>query len=264
MRINPDPDGERRDEALRRLGRAPPPEADEDFDDDDLLEPTPRRARSWRRFFLWLLLLWLALTLGPVLVWRSLDPPLSAFMLHDWVKALLAHRANFTVKHRHVPLAQIALPMRAAVVAAEDQRFLTHHGFDFRAIQAALNEARRSGEVSRGGSTLTQQLAKNLFLWSDRQWLRKGLEAWYTLLLEATWTKPRILEVYLNVVQFGDGIYGVEAASRTFFGHPAASLSSPEAALLAAVLPNPLVYKVEAPTAYVRARQRWILGQMGQ
>ena len=153
--------------------------------------------------------------------------------------------------------------MGLAVIAAEDQNFAEHFGFDWKAIEKALEHNERSRR-KRGASTLSQQTAKNLFLWSSRSWVRKGFEVWFTLLLEAGWSKRRILEVYLNIVEFGDGIYGVEAASQHYFRKPAQRLRPAEAALLAAVLPNPRRFKVSSPSPYVLGRQAWILGQMQQ
>ena len=149
------------------------------------------------------------------------------------------------------------------MVAAEDQRFPDHIGFDFVEIQEAL-EDQDEGKPLRGASTLSQQVAKNLFLWSGRDWIRKGLEAWFTVLLELCWPKQRILEVYLNIAEFGEYTFGVEAASQRFFKKPAAQLSTREAARLAAVLPNPQRYRVDQPSAYVLKRQRWIEQQMRQ
>ena len=150
-----------------------------------------------------------------------------------------------------------------AVIAAEDQRFPNHHGFDFAAIQDALDD-QDEGKPLRGASTISQQVAKNLFLWSGRSLIRKGLEVWFTLLLELLWPKERILEVYLNIAEFGDSTFGVEAASQRFFNKSASRLIAIEAARLAAVLPNPLRYRADKPSAYVLKRQRWIERQMRQ
>jgi monofunctional biosynthetic peptidoglycan transglycosylase len=158
---------------------------------------------------------------------------------------------------------RIAPVAALAMVAAEDQRFPAHGGFDFAAIRAAI-EQRLRGEPLRGASTISQQVAKNLFLWNRRSWLRKGLEAWFTLWLELLWSKRRILEVYLNIAEMGAGVYGVEAASRRFFGISAQELAPAQAALLAAVLPNPRRLRADAPGDYLRQRQRWILNQMHQ
>jgi monofunctional biosynthetic peptidoglycan transglycosylase len=153
--------------------------------------------------------------------------------------------------------------MGAAVIASEDQNFPQHYGFDWKAIQKAMDHNEKSART-KGASTLTQQTAKNLFLWSGRSWVRKGFEAYFTLLIETLWNKRRILETYLNIVEFGDGIFGVEAAAQHYFGKPAARLNSSEAALLAAVLPNPRRYSVKSPGPFVRDRQQWILQQMDQ
>jgi monofunctional biosynthetic peptidoglycan transglycosylase len=145
-----------------------------------------------------------------------------------------------------------------AVMAAEDQKFPDHHGFDVTAIQGAVMD-RLEGQPLRGASTITQQVAKNLFLWSGRSLLRKGIEAWFTVMVELNWPKRRILEVYLNIAEFGPGVYGVPAASRIYFAKRPSQLTDAEAALLAAVLPNPKQLRVDAPTDYVRERQRWII-----
>lgn len=172
----------------------------------------------------------------------------------------LLHRPS---QHQWVSLSRISPHMAQAVVAAEDQRFLQHSGFDFVAIEKAW-QANLRGKRLRGGSTLSQQTAKNVFLWSGRSYIRKGLEAYFTVLIEASWGKSRILEVYLNTVEFGTGIFGVEAAARHYFGVPAARLSKSQAAMLAAVLPNPHRFLVQQPSPYVRQRQQFILQQMRQ
>jgi monofunctional biosynthetic peptidoglycan transglycosylase len=155
----------------------------------------------------------------------------------------------------------IAPGLALAVIAAEDQKFPQHRGFDVAAIRSALQE-NTQGKRLRGASTISQQVSKNLFLWSGRSFLRKGLEAWFTLLIEIFWSKQRILEVYLNIIELGELTFGVEAASQRFFGKAASQVNRQEAALLAAVLPNPLLYQVNAPSQYVRKRQAWILEQM--
>src|SRR5471030_2875503 len=156
-----------------------------------------------------------------------------------------------------------ASPMALAVMAAEDQKFPEHWGFDVDAIQSVLDRDKEGGKM-RGASTLSQQTAKNLFLWDGRNWIRKGLEAGLTVGIETVWTKRRILTVYLNIVEFGDGVFGVEQAAQHFFHKPASKLTASQAALLAAVLPNPHLFKVNAPSAYVMRRQQWILRQMSQ
>ncbi len=197
-----------------------------------------------------------------VLGLRFLHPPVSALMVERRV-ASWSGDAPYHARHSWVPLEDIAPCMGAAVMAGEDQKFPDHAGFDWESIQKAYDHNEKSRR-KRGASTISQQAAKNLFLWEGRSWTRKGLEAWFTLLMEAEWPKRRILEVYLNIVEFGDGIFGVEAASLTYFHKPAKQLRPSEAALLAAVLPNPHKYRVDAPSAFVRQRQGWILDQMSQ
>jgi monofunctional biosynthetic peptidoglycan transglycosylase len=194
----------------------------------------------------------------PVLVLRWVPPLASSFMLQREIEARVAGEKGFVLRHQWVPLRAISPEMGVAVVAAEDQKFPTHSGFDWHSIGEAISEG---DEKPRGASTLTQQVAKNLFLWPGRSFLRKGLEAWFTVLLEAAWPKRRILEVYLNLAEFGPGVYGVGAASQRYFGKPAAALSRGEAALLAAVLPSPRRLRVADPSPYVRERAAWIARQ---
>ncbi len=193
---------------------------------------------------------------------RWIPPPTTAVMLERRVEAWRGGRA-FRTDYRWVPWNRISPEAGLSVIAAEDQNFASHHGFDFASIEKAVDEHER-GKRLRGASTISQQVAKNLFLWSGRSFVRKGLEAYFTVLIELLWSKRRILEVYLNIVELGDGIYGVEAASRRFFRKPAASLEPEEAALLAAVLPNPSRLRADRPSAYVEERRAWILEQMGQ
>ncbi len=203
------------------------------------------------------------LTLSALLVFalRWLDPPFSSFMAQDWIGGLAERRDRPWVRQDWVPWESISPSVPLAVVAAEDQRFPTHGGFDLVEMENAWRDFRKGGQL-RGASTLSQQVAKNLFLWRNKDLLRKGLEAWLTLLLELTWPKQRILEVYLNIAQFGPHTYGVEAASWRYFDRPAAALRDREAALLAAVLPNPIRFRLEAPSAYVKNRAARIRGQM--
>jgi monofunctional biosynthetic peptidoglycan transglycosylase len=215
--------------------------------------------RPWsRRIGRGLLLVWL-LSLAPVLLWRFVDPPVTLLMLQRWLEAPGGSR----LQYQPVPLEAIAGTLQLAVVAGEDQKFPWHRGFDIGAIRAALAAARQGARL-RGASTLSQQTAKNVFLWPARSWLRKILEGYYTVLIELLWGKQRILEVYLNVAEMGPLTFGAEAASRAWFGLPATRLSAEQAALLAALLPNPLHRSAAAPDHRVRARQRWILRQMEQ
>lgn len=209
----------------------------------------------------WAALVFLAATVLPVLALRWAPPPTTAFVLGRRVAVAREKRPAFAVRRRWVPRERISPWAALAVVAAEDQKFPVHRGFDLESVQDALEERAAGGRV-RGASTISQQTAKNLFLWSGRSWLRKGLEAWFTLLLETLWPKRRILEVYLNVAEFGDGVYGVEAAAQAFFGKSAGELTPREGALLAAVLPSPRRMHPERPSAYVRGRAAWIQAQM--
>lgn len=250
MPIHPDPDGARRRAIAARQRKR-------------------RRAREkprQRRWWPWLLALPLAVVAASVLavaVLRWVDPATSAFMIAAQFEAGQKGQRDFVIAHRWVPLEAIAPWAGLAVIAGEDQKFPHHGGFDFAALEDALDTHRTGGRL-RGASTVSQQLAKNLFLWSGRHWLRKGLEAWFTVLLETLLPKSRILELYLNLAEFGPGLYGVGAASEHYFGHSAATLTAAESALLAAVLPNPRRFSVAAPSPYTRARQAWIMQQMRQ
>ena len=199
--------------------------------------------------------------LALLVAFRWVPVPATAFMIRDRVEAFAGRAPGYEFRHDWVPWEQISPHAAVAALAAEDQKFPQHSGFDLESIDQALDEARRGGRT-RGASTVSQQVAKNLFLWPGQSWLRKGLEAGLTVLIELLWPKQRILEVYLNSAEFGRGVWGVEAASRHFFGKPASALNRHEAALLAAVLPNPVRLRVDRPSAYVLERQQWILRQM--
>ncbi|HZF28763.1 MAG TPA: monofunctional biosynthetic peptidoglycan transglycosylase [Gammaproteobacteria bacterium] len=206
------------------------------------------------RAFAAALLAGLLLSALPVLALRWLAPPVTAMMLEQ-------PGPVGDLDYEWVDRASISVAAARAVIAAEDQRFFEHHGLDFQSIERALDE-HEAGDDLRGASTITQQVAKNLFLWPGRSFVRKGLEAYFALLIEALLPKQRILEIYLNVAELGPGVFGVEAAARRYFGTSAARLTASEAALLAAVLPNPRRLSAERPSAYVRGRQAWVLGQM--
>lgn len=201
------------------------------------------------------------LTLSTVLCFRWVTPPTSSFILQSRIADFFAGKNEAIVYHQWVAWQDISPNASIAVVAAEDQRFTEHWGFDLKAISDAIREHRAKGRL-RGASTITQQVAKNLFLWSGRSWLRKGLEAYFTILIELSWPKRRILEIYLNNAQFGDHTFGIGAASRRFFLKPASELTAHEAALLAAVLPSPARMQPHKPSAYVLQRASWVLRQM--
>lgn len=201
-----------------------------------------------------------ALSAVSVLLLRWINPPYSAFMLETQIAAW-AHGDRYDFRHSWINLSQISPNLPLAVVASEDQKFAEHSGFDVEAIEKAYALNQHSHRI-RGASTISQQVAKNLFLWSGRSYFRKGLEAYFTVLLEACWPKRRTLEIYLNSVEFGYGTYGAEAAAQRFFHKSAARLTRSDAALLAAVLPNPQKFSAAAPSRYIQQRREWILGQM--
>jgi monofunctional biosynthetic peptidoglycan transglycosylase len=204
------------------------------------------------------ILAFLLLTVLPVAAMRWLDPPTSSFMLRA---QLAAQEKGYRTRYQWVDMQRISPHVAVAVIAAEDQQFPFHSGFDLKSIQDAVKE-NAYRKRPRGASTITQQVAKNLFLSNSASYVRKGLEAWFTVLLETLWPKERILEVYLNIAEFGRGIYGVEAASQAFWRKPAARLNRYEAATLAAVLPNPRRMRADRPSRYVAERRDFIVGQM--
>lgn len=210
-----------------------------------------RRLGVWALFFVAALLLLSMLLTLPL---RWFDPPTSAFMLQD-------DSGRIPVLYQWQDWNQLGNAAALAVIAAEDQRFDRHFGIDFASIRDSLDNAATRGQA-RGASTITQQVAKNLYLWPGRNLVRKGLEAWLALNLELYLPKKRILEIYLNIIELGPGIYGIPAACRYFYGKPAAALTDYDAALLAAVLPNPHRLQVDHPSVYLRERQAWILQQM--
>ena len=201
---------------------------------------------------------------GGIALFSVMPVPFSAVMVERQLSAWLSGDFGYVAHSDWVSMDEISPWMGLAVIAAEDQKFPEHWGFDVSAIEKALAHNERNENRIRGASTLSQQTAKNLFLWDGRSWVRKGYEAGLTLGMETVWSKKRILTVYLNIAEFGDGVFGVEAAAQRYFHKPASRLSLSEAALLAAVLPNPLRFKANAPSGYVRSRQAWIMRQMRQ
>ncbi|AZI85980.1 monofunctional biosynthetic peptidoglycan transglycosylase [Kosakonia sp. HypNH10] len=217
-----------------------------------------------KRLLLRVLLVLVAFWGGGILLFSFMPVPFSAVMVERQLSAWLSGDFSYVAHSDWVSMDEISPWMALAVVAAEDQRFPDHWGLDVEAIEKALSHNEKHENRIRGASTLSQQTVKNLFLWDGKSWLRKGLEAGLTVTTEAVWTKRRILTVYLNIAEFGDGIFGVEEASQRYFHKPASRLTMSEAALLAAVLPNPIRYKAAAPSGYVRNRQAWIMRQMQQ
>ncbi|HRP64520.1 MAG TPA: monofunctional biosynthetic peptidoglycan transglycosylase [Thauera sp.] len=205
-----------------------------------------RRALSWLgrglAVALLLLLFWQAVIFTQVIWWSRFDPGSTSFMRMRLAELRKAEPMA-QLKHEWVAYERISIHLKRAVVAAEDDRFLDHQGFDWEGIQRALERNAERGRLAAGGSTISQQLAKNLFLSPSRSWLRKGQEAVITVMIETTWDKRRILEVYLNVAEWGNGVFGAEAAARHYYGRSAASLGPAEAARLAVMLPNPRLYE---------------------
>ncbi|HGW6104549.1 TPA: monofunctional biosynthetic peptidoglycan transglycosylase [Citrobacter werkmanii] len=217
-----------------------------------------------RRIFLRAVIVLAVFWGGGIVLFSVMPVPFSAVMVERQLGAWLSGDFGYVAHSDWVSMDEISPWMGLAVIAAEDQKFPDHWGFDVSAIEKALAHNERNENRIRGASTLSQQTAKNLFLWDGRSWVRKGLEAGLTLGMETVWSKKRILTVYLNVAEFGDGVFGVEAAAQRYFHKPASRLSLSEAALLAAVLPNPIRFKASAPSGYVRSRQAWIMRQMRQ
>jgi monofunctional biosynthetic peptidoglycan transglycosylase len=219
-----------------------------------------KRLKPLKRLRRWLLagiMAYLLFSLAPVIVLRWVTPPTSAVML----QRILFEGQE--LDYQWVPLSRITPQAALAVVAAEDQKFPYHQGFDLQAIRNAVENNARGGRL-RGASTLTQQVARNLFLWQGRSYLRKGLEAWLTMLLELSWPKQRILEVYLNIAETGPQTFGIQAAAVRYFGRSASTLTREQAALIAAVLPNPRRFHADRPSGYILSRRDHILQQMSQ
>lgn len=220
------------------------------------------RRSGFTRAFVVALLSLLVISLLLVLPFRWLAPPTTAFILQARWTGLGSGQPCSDINRQWIDWPMISPQMALAVIAAEDQRFPQHWGLDPQAISSALQDRSENGRV-RGGSTLTQQLVKNLYLWPGQSWSRKAIEAWLTLLVEFSWSKQRILETYLNVVQFGACTFGVEAASRQFFHLDSQNITAWQAARLAAVLPNPVRLRADGSSEYLQQRTRWILKQMG-
>ena len=196
-----------------------------------------------------------------VLIYKWVPVPGTPLMLIRKFETRDDGKSAPPIKHDWVSLENISPHLQLAVVCSEDQNYLKHYGIDWGAVEKAQKENEKR-KRPRGASTITQQTAKNIFLWQGRNYIRKGLEVWFTYLIETCWSKERIMEVYLNSIEMGDGIYGAEAAAQAFFGKKASQLTREEAALIAATLPNPRRYSAKNPSAYVRGRQQFILNQM--
>jgi monofunctional glycosyltransferase len=212
------------------------------------------------KILLRIVIAFLILSVGTTVLFRWVPVPVTPLMVIRCVEQKADGRP-MTLKHDWVGLENISPKLQLAVVCSEDQNYLKHYGFDWVAIEKAM-KSNGKGKKLRGGSTISQQTAKNVFLWSGRSYLRKGLEAYFTLLIELLWSKERIMEVYLNSIEMGDGVYGAEAAGRFWFKKPAKDLNKDEAAAITAILPNPLKYVANPPSAYISKRKVWIKQQM--
>lgn len=217
-----------------------------------------------KKIVLWCIFVFFGSSIFFTLLYRFVPPPFTPLMIIRLVQQA-SKGESLRLKKDWVPLNAISPKMIRAVVASEDNLFLTHHGFDFNAIEKAqkYNDKKKGAKV-RGGSTITQQTAKNVFLWPKRSYIRKGLEAYFTVLIEVFWSKERIMEVYLNVIEMGNGIYGVEAAAEIYYGISAKKLSNSQAAMIACILPAPLKRNPDKPSSYMYRRQKRILSIMSK
>jgi monofunctional biosynthetic peptidoglycan transglycosylase len=222
--------------------------------------------KKFRKFLLcflkYFLILFFSSSIFFVVLYRFVNPPVTPLMLIRLVQQKI-NGEPLRLKKEWKSLDEISSQLQLAVVASEDNRFIEHSGFDLEAIKKARDyNDNKKGKKIRGASTISQQTAKNVFLWPDRTWIRKGLEVYFTFLIETVWGKKRIMEVYLNVIEMGNGIYGAEAASQKYFNKPAASLTRDQAALITAILPNPRKWNPSRPSAYLLKREQWILWNM--
>ncbi|HEX2627928.1 MAG TPA: monofunctional biosynthetic peptidoglycan transglycosylase [Chitinophagaceae bacterium] len=221
--------------------------------------PTTGKRTTWqkiwritKKIFLWMFILQFVY----IIILRWVNPPITMTQLVSWV-------SGHGMKRDYVRNSSISPYAKLAVISSEDQRFPDHNGFDWKSIQKAMDyNEEHDGKKRRGASTISQQVAKNVFLWQGGGWIRKGLETYFTFMIELFWSKKRILEVYLNVSEMGDGIFGIEMAAQKYFGKPAGKLTQRESAMIAACLPNPKRYKVKPPSPYVLARSQKIMRQM--
>ncbi len=211
------------------------------------------------KFIAKIILWFFAISIISVVIFRWVPVPVTPLMLIRYFEAPSAERTMW--QHDWEPIENISVNLQKAVICSEDQNFVKHSGFDIEAIEKAI-ENNKKGKRIRGASTISQQTAKNVFLWPGRNWLRKGLEVYFTFLIETIWSKERILEVYLNSIEMGNGVYGAEAAANYWFKKSASQLSANEAAAIAAILPNPMQYRANPASAYIQSRKAWITKQM--
>lgn len=209
------------------------------------------------RFFAKIAMWFIIVSIGLVLLFKWVPVPITPLMVIRYFEK----DSPKILKHDWEPIENISKNLQLAVICSEDQNFLKHNGFDIKAIEKAY-ENNKKGKRIKGGSTISQQTAKNVFLWPQRSWFRKGLETYFTFLIELFWSKERIMEVYLNTIEMGNGIYGAEAAAQHWFKKPTLKLSKVEASAIAAILPNPRKYKANPVTNYIASRKNWIMRQM--
>jgi monofunctional biosynthetic peptidoglycan transglycosylase len=214
--------------------------------------------------FLWKTVAWfVGLSIFSVVFFRFVPVPVTPLMLIRVVEQTFSSD-KIRLKHDWVSIDQISKNLPLAVVCSEDQNFMNHSGFDMNAIERSVDALKRGAKRVRGASTISQQTAKNVFLWPGRSWVRKGFEVYFTVLIEFVWSKERIMEVYLNSIEMGNGIYGAEAAAKFYWNTTARNLSRTQAATIAAILPNPLEYSANSPGPYIQSRIGWITGQMNE
>jgi monofunctional biosynthetic peptidoglycan transglycosylase len=216
------------------------------------------RIKKYLKMFLTIILGFFILSVSSVIIYRFVPVPYTPLMFWKSASSIF-QKETIGIEKKWVPIKNISMQMQRAVIRAEDAKFYIHHGFDIEAIEAAI-KYNKTHKKQKGASTISQQTAKNVFLWPSRSWIRKGMEVYFTVLIEALWSKERIIEVYLNVIELGPGVYGVEAASQKYFHKKAKNLTGREASLMAAVLPNPIKFKINHPSAYILRRQRKIMG----
>ena len=223
------------------------------------MKQTLRRVLIFLKYFL---IIYFASSLFFVVLYKYVNPPVTPLMVIRLAEQSFGGQ-TIKLKKSWMSIDKMSQTLPLAVIASEDNLFFEHSGFDFESIEKAKEyNAKKQGKKVRGASTISQQTAKNVFLWPQRSWLRKGLEVYFTVLIEFVWGKKSILEVYLNVIETGKGIYGADAAAQSYFAKPASGISRGESALIAAVLPNPLKWNPASPTPYIRGRQQWILWNM--
>lgn len=230
-------------------------------DSENIVSDKKRILKFLFRLFFKIAIWFIGLSLFFVILFKWVPVPLTPLMLIRSGQQLIQGK-ELKLKHDWVSMKNISPHMQLAAVCSEDQNFFTHYGIDFGAMEKAVNESKKKNGRLRGASTISQQTAKNVFLWPQRSWVRKGLEVWFTGLIELIWSKKRILEVYLNSIEMGDGIYGAEAASKHYFGKKASELSKYQATSIVAIFPSPIKWNARNPGPYVQSRIEWINRQM--